>query len=279
MSTPARQAREALGARLRDVRRDAGLSGLALAGLAGWHSSKISKIEYGKQNPSEEDLQAWCRFCAADDQLPDLIATARSIETMYVELRRLHRAGTVKRQRKILEEEGETRHLRGFQMFLIPGLLQTAEYARARLAEGIGLLGVQDDIDAAVQTRLERQQFLYQGEHRLHAVMCQVALTAGMADTGILLGQLDRLLTVSSLPRIHLGIIPTRATHGYAPMCAFWIHDERLVTVETITAELKLTQPREVALYLKAFARFASNAVYGAHARSLIVEARNGLTS
>lgn len=55
------QAREALGKRLRDLRRDAGLTGRGLAVLAGWHSSKVSKIEDGRQGPSEEDIRAWCR--------------------------------------------------------------------------------------------------------------------------------------------------------------------------------------------------------------------------
>jgi transcriptional regulator with XRE-family HTH domain len=279
VSAPARQAREALGTRLRDIRRDAGLTGRNLAALAGWHSSKVSKIEYGKQNPSERDLQIWCSHCGAIGQLPDLVATMRSIETMYVELRRLHRAGMAKRQREFIEEEAKTQLLRIFQMFLMPGLLQTAEYALARLTEGAGLLELHDDIEATLQARMERQQILYRGDHRLHVVICQIALTAGMADTGVMLGQLDRLLTLSSLPRLHLGIIPARAPHGYAPMCAFMVHDERLVTVETLSAELKLTQPREVALYIKAFDRYAASAVYGQRARALITQARDALTN
>ncbi|MFI0482743.1 helix-turn-helix domain-containing protein [Actinomadura sp. 9N215] len=279
MSTPARQARDALGTRLRDIRKDAGLTGLGLAGRAGWHSSKVSKIEHGKQNPTEDEIRTWYRLCGVDDQVGDLVATMRSIETMYVELRRLHRAGTAEQQRKIIEEERQTKRLRGFQMFLVPGLLQTAEYAHARLTEGIDLLGLRDDVEAAVQARMERQQLLYRGDHRIHIVVCEVALTAGMADTGIMLGQLDRLLAVSSLPRLHLGIILTRAAHGYAPMCSFWIHDERMVTVETISAELNPTQPREVGLYLRAFARFAAAAVYGAGARTLIEAARRTLAS
>jgi hypothetical protein len=255
------------------------MTGVRLAGLAGWHSSKISKIEHGKQNPTEGDIRTWCRLCTANYQVNDLVATMRSIETMYIELRRLHRVGTAEQQRRITEEEQQTKLLRGFQMFLIPGLLQTAEYAHARLSEGVDLLGLRDDVEAAVQARMERQQVLYRGDHRIHVVICEVALTAGMAETGIMLGQLDRLLAVSSLPRLHLGIIPTQATHGYAPMCSFWIHDERMVTVETISAELKLTQPREVELYLRAFARFAGNAIYGSGARALIETARRTLTS
>ena len=60
MTTSADQARASLGIRLRDIRRDAGLPAVRLAQLAGWLSSKVSKIEHGKQTPSEEDLRAWC---------------------------------------------------------------------------------------------------------------------------------------------------------------------------------------------------------------------------
>ncbi|GAB1641936.1 helix-turn-helix domain-containing protein [Krasilnikovia sp. MM14-A1259] len=54
-TTTVHHAREALGKRLRDIRHDAGLTGRRLAALAGWQSSKVSKIEYGKQSPSEFD--------------------------------------------------------------------------------------------------------------------------------------------------------------------------------------------------------------------------------
>src|SRR5262249_51779371 len=92
-TNPAEQARQALGVRLREIRKDAGLTGRALAALAGWHFTKISKIEHGTQTPSENDVRVWCRHCNSEDQVPDLIATIRSIESMYIELRRLHRTG------------------------------------------------------------------------------------------------------------------------------------------------------------------------------------------
>ena len=87
MTSSVHQAREALGHRLRDIRKDAGLTGRRLALLAGWHSSKISKIEYGKQTPSEDDIRIWCELADAGDQIPDLIAAVRHIESMYVEWR------------------------------------------------------------------------------------------------------------------------------------------------------------------------------------------------
>jgi transcriptional regulator with XRE-family HTH domain len=85
LTSTVHQAKEALGARLRDLRRDAGLTGRQLAVLTGWPSSKVSKIEYGKQTPSEDDIRVWCQHARAEDQEADLIASVRDIETMYIE--------------------------------------------------------------------------------------------------------------------------------------------------------------------------------------------------
>jgi transcriptional regulator with XRE-family HTH domain len=71
------QAREALGARLREIRLDAGLTARALAQLAGWHFTKVSKLEHGTRRPSHDDIRAWCRHSQAEDQMADLLATAR----------------------------------------------------------------------------------------------------------------------------------------------------------------------------------------------------------
>ncbi len=93
MSTATTRAREALGVRLREIRQDVNLTGRALASRCGWHFTKVSKLEHGIQNPSEDDLRAWCHACDAGDQVPDLIATVRAIESMYLEWRRALHSG------------------------------------------------------------------------------------------------------------------------------------------------------------------------------------------
>src|SRR5260370_20303640 len=85
------EARAALGQRLRDIRADSGLTGRELAALAGWHYTKVSKIEHGTTMPTEADLELWCFHCADHAQLPDLVLAARNVQRMYAELRRLHR--------------------------------------------------------------------------------------------------------------------------------------------------------------------------------------------
>lgn len=245
-----------------------------MAERAGWHSSKVSKIEYGKQTPSEEDIRTWCQHTNAGDQISDLIATVRHVEAMYMEARRSLSTGTRRRQRAVQQQEAQTRLMRWYEPVLIPGLLHTAEYAEAVMRRVIDFYQVPDDLDAGVAVRLQRQQILYRGDHRFHFIIAQQALATTVGDTDVMIGQLDRLLAVMSLPRVALGIIPTGADY-LVPTNQFVLHDNRLVQVEMISAELTITQPREIALYAVAFDALNRQALYGPAARNLITDALN----
>jgi transcriptional regulator with XRE-family HTH domain len=272
LSGTVHQAREALGHRLRDLRRDAGLTGRQLALLAGWSGSKVSKIEYGKQTPTENDIRVWCELARAPDQEPDLIAAVRHIEAMYVEWRRMLGTGTRRRQAVSQSLEAQTRLLRWYEPLLVPGLLQTAEYAAEVMGRVIAFFEVPDDLAAGVATRMERQQVLYRGDHRFHFILAEQAIRTTVGDASIMSGQLDRLLTVLSLPRISLGIIPAHTPYR-VPLNQFIMFDDRLVHVETVSAELAISQPREIALYAKAFQELTRAAAYGNAARELISDA------
>jgi transcriptional regulator with XRE-family HTH domain len=263
------QAREALGRRLRELRKNAGLTGRQLAELAGWPGSKVSKIEYGRQTPTASDIRTWCRLTGAEDQEPDLLAGVRDIEAMYVEWRRKLQSGTKRRQEASIALEARTLLLRWYEPVLVPGIIHTAEYARAVLERVIDFYEVPDDADAGVSARMERQQILYRGDHQIHIVMAEQCLKTLVGSGEIMIGQLDRLLAASSLPRVRLGILPHRATYT-VPSNQFIVFDDHTVQVENVSAELTLTQPREVSLYVKAFDALAAAALYGAQARRLI---------
>jgi hypothetical protein len=89
----------------------------------------------------------------------------------------------------------------------------------------------------------------------------------------VLAGQLDRLVSLSTLKTIHFGVIPFEVRLPVAPVHGFHLYDERVVFVEHFTAELQLTQPSEVATYLTLFGRLAEAARYGAAARVVITRA------
>lgn len=276
MTSSLHQAREALGHRLRDLRRDAGLNGRQLADLAGWHSSKVSKIEYGKQTPSEDDIRTWCLHTNSGDHVTDLIATVRHIEAMYVEWRRMLGTGTRRRQQASRELEEQTQLMCWYEPLLIPGILHTAEYAAAILRRVIDFYQVPDDLEEGVAARMERQQILYRGNHRFHFIVAHQALLTKVGGTAVMIGQLDRLLATISLSRVTFGIIPPQAEYR-VPTNQFIMFDNRLVQVETISSELSISQPREISLYAKAFHELARQAVYGPAARTLISQALDNL--
>jgi transcriptional regulator with XRE-family HTH domain len=277
LTTSADQARASLGIRLRDIRRDAGLAGTELAQLSGWLSSKVSKIEHGKQTPSEEDLRVWCEHCRALEELPDLIAAVRSIETQFAEWRRIMQGGTRRRQQASAAVYERARLFRIYEPAVVPGLLQTREYAVAVLLTFIDFVRVPEDAEEGAAARLERQRILTHGDRRFHMVLGEQALHTNVGGTEVMTGQLERLLAVLKLPRLRLGIIPMDAPYRVPLNNGFWILDEALVQFDTYSAELSLVRPDEITLYGRAFERLAALAVYGAEARGIIGRALDQL--
>jgi hypothetical protein len=89
----------------------------------------------------------------------------------------------------------------------------------------------------------------------------------------ILRGQLERLLVAMSLPRLSLAIIQLQAASPIWPANVFVIFDDRMLMVDTYSAELTIAQPREISLYAKAFSLLQSAASYGAPEREILVRA------
>jgi transcriptional regulator with XRE-family HTH domain len=273
-SSSARQAQEALGARLREIRKDASLSARVLATATGQHFTRVSKIEHGVQAPSDQDIRDWCRACGAEEQIPDLVATARAVQSAYLEFRRQARAG-MKRVlgAHTLSLYEQIEEFRIYEHNVVPGLFQTAAYCSAMLSFWIGFLDAPDDLDAAVAARMERQRVLHQAGKRFAVILEEQALRTWFGSAEVQAGQLGRLLEVMSLPTVSLGIIPMMTERGAVPSAGFWIFDDSLVALETPTASIEVTRPQEIELYARMFEHLKGAAAYGAAARALIIRA------
>jgi len=263
-----------LGARLREIRKDAGLSGRTLAAATGQHFTRVSKIEHGVQPPTDKDIQAWCHACGAEGQIPDLIATARIVESAYLEFRRQSRAG-MKRVvgAHTLPLYERTSEFRIYEHNVIPGLFQTAAYCAEMLSFWIGFLDTPADLDAAVTARMDRQRVIWEGDKRFVAVLEEQALRTWFGTAEVQAGQLGRLLEMMSVPTVSLGIIPLMTERAAVASAGFWIFDGSLVTLETPTASIEVTRPQEVELYVRMFDHLRTAAVFGGPARALIVRA------
>src|SRR6266568_1909909 len=104
-SSSVQRAREQLAERLRDIRLDARLTARALSAAAGWHEAKTSRI-----------------------------AASRSADSMYTEWRRLQPAGMRRDQENRLPLHERTKVLKAYVGTVVPGFLQTPEYATALLS-------------------------------------------------------------------------------------------------------------------------------------------------
>lgn len=237
--------------------------------LAGWSEAKTSRIENGRTNPSPADIRAYCEHTHAADQLPDLLATLHALELAYAEWRKVLGTGTRKRQSAAVRLARESALMRIYQPQIIPGILQTAEYATAVLRKYVTFHRIPDDVDEGVSKRIERQQLLYSGNRKFHILIGEQALHTTVGDSSVMAGQLDRLLAVFGLSRVLVGIVPADAP---MPLQAtnFVMFDQRLVLVEGVTAELTITQPREIATYSRLFAELAELSVTGEPARAII---------
>ena len=260
-----------MGARLRGYRKDAGFaSGKAFAEATGWAESKVSRIETGKQNASEADLRIWCEKTGREVVLGDLVAPLRHINELWLEWRRQLQEGAEKRQTRSLSLYKRTKVFRIWEPNVIRGAIQTASYAEAIFEEAANLYGTPTDTEAAVAKRLERQVYLSAGNRIFTVVLGEQSLYSNHGGAGVMRGALDRLMNVMSLPRLSLGMVPRDAPLGIWIGHGFAMFDDKLVMVETYSAEMSVTAPGGIETYMKTFELHRRNAVYGRPAREMI---------
>ena len=271
------EARRAIAERLRELRRDAGLSGREVAQRTGWQPSKVSRIQNATTPPSDDDIRSWCAACGAEAEIPDLIAANRTADSMYVEWRRVQRSGLRRLQESYIPQYQRTTTFRVYSSTVIPGFVQTYEYAAALLGDIARVHGTPDDVNEAAEARVARSQIIREGGRRFAFLLEESVLRHVVGDEAIMAGQLGYLLSVMALPAGSVGIIPAGRPRGMWTLETFSLLDERSVSVELLTAAITVTTPSEVAMYAHSFEEMASLAVYGAEARSLVSSAIEAL--
>ncbi|MFF2377555.1 helix-turn-helix domain-containing protein [Streptomyces xiamenensis] len=268
------EARQELGVRLRALREAAGLDGRTLAGRLGWPPSKVSKIQLGRQAPTEGDVRQWTAACDEPHAAEELLILLRDLDRRYADWQQQLRQGHAAVQRAWKDTEAAAQTIRSFESCWVPGLLQTPDYAKARFLEHAANFNGPRDTEAAVAARMDRQKVLYEpGRQKRHIVVSESVVRYGLAPTPVMRAQIDRLVSATTLPSVRLGVIPLGKRLPVSPVHNFCIFDDQLVTVEIVSAELRLGHPEEVALYRKVFDVLAASALYDSDARRLLTAA------
>ncbi|MFI1562768.1 helix-turn-helix domain-containing protein [Streptomyces sp. NPDC020490] len=282
MSTDYQQARAALGARLRELRftcPSGRLTGRQLAQRLGWPGSKVSKLENGRQTATPEDLRAWADATGQPGVYPELAARLAGFESHIRSWRRALANGFKPLHEGLSAEIDRTSQMWVWEESLIAGLLQTPEYASHVIQRYAELLGGAGDIEAAVRSRVQRQEWLYRSGRKLHVLMWEAGLRSLICPPSVLASQLDRLNGMIGMDTVELGVVPFTAAVKIVPANGFWVLDDRLVVAEDWHAELWLDDADNIALYKKVWKTLNESAVYGADAHNVINSARRALNA
>ncbi|MFF4926997.1 helix-turn-helix domain-containing protein [Kitasatospora sp. NPDC001261] len=247
-----------LAAILQELRKRAGLSGVQLARRVNMPQSKISKIETGKVIPSLVDVELILRALDAPAELiARVTALARIANTEWQDAKALRRKGLDKKQVELAALERHSTEFRYFLPTMITGLLATPEYIRASLALFPG------DHSEAIARKLERQAVLYERAKSFTFILTEQACLWPLVSEQAMAVQLDRLVSVSRLPNVRLGVIPMAGRMPWAPLNVFTVYDAVLATVEVSTGALVFRDPRDVQEYLNEFGRFEGYSLWG----------------
>ncbi|MFC5185209.1 helix-turn-helix domain-containing protein [Actinomadura harenae] len=264
--------RQRLARALRDLRKASGLSGERLARRCNMSQSKISRIENGRALPSVVDVERVLLALSVDAATRDeLLNLARVANTEFRDIRASVRRGLHHRQRELAALEGTATHMRYFLPSLVTGLLQTPEYMRA--AMDMPIEPAKGDTTRAVALKLERQRVLHDPSKRFEFLLTEQAVTWRLCAPPVMALQLDRLVSLSRLPNVRIGVVPTTRDLGVGPMNTFTLYDRHLVTVETFTGQIVLRDPKDIAHHVSLFAYFSDRSLWGNESRSFLLAA------
>jgi len=250
-----------LGAELRRIREDAGLSGSEVARAIGWSQPKLSRLETGRFGASLAEVAALLDYYGVPEEvraeLLSRVARRDGLASAWV----VRAGGPRRRQSEVGTIESRVHRLRQYQATTVPGLLQTPRYARA-VASAMGF----ENAPSIAERRSQRQDaFHSRGDARYEVVLDARALLRWPGDDGVMIEQLERLVHLER-KSLDLRILPTGGGAKAFGMSGFLVYEftesrPAVVLVEAQTADLYLADERDVTAYGETFARLQKDAL------------------
>ncbi|MCS0600766.1 helix-turn-helix domain-containing protein [Streptomyces sp. LP11] len=254
--------RRKLGAELRALRTGAGITSGEAARLVGWHQSKVSRIETGASGVKATDLRALLdAYDVRDAQLRELLLVLAGSEDTGGNDRWWHayRGVLPPTYRDFISLESQASAMRTLETTVVPGLLQTPEYARAVTRAAVKDLA-EDRLDTLVAVRLARQDVLRSASPlRLSAVLDEAVLRREVGGPEVMARQLERLAEDARLPQVRLQVLPFRAGAHVGLTGPFVVFsfpstsDLDVVVVDQLTSSLYLERKEDLEAYSEAF--------------------------
>jgi transcriptional regulator with XRE-family HTH domain len=261
--TDATAQRLRVGAELRRLRELAQLSGEHVARTLGWSQPKVSRIEAGRTAFTVKDVAGLLAlYGVTDDVRAELLgATAEDNgEGAWI----VRAGGFPRRQGSIASLESVTKRIRHHQPIVLPGLLQTYDYARA-VAKAAGAA----DPDGIATDRMRRQGMLTaKGAPKYEVVLDARALLLGVGDVDLIKSQVIALADrAETLRRLDLRILPLGAVTPAFSAVGFTVYDFRaaesppVAWIESPTGDVYFSAPEDIERYAELFKSLQSVAL------------------
>jgi transcriptional regulator with XRE-family HTH domain len=273
--------RRRLGEELRRLRDLTGLTSGEAARLAGWHQSKISRIETGRSSVRTEDVALLLDVYEVHDRdLRDLLATLAGNGYQRGWWHDFRDVLPVEYRDFISLETGASR-ARSMENTVVPGLLQTPAYAEALTRDVMPQLTGRE-VAALVNVRIARQAVVLRRDRPLElwAVLDEAVLRRTVGGREVMAGQLRRLEEAAKLPQVRLQVLPFTAGGHMGVTGSFVIFsfpntsDLDVVVVDHLTSSLYVDRKEDIEAYGAAFARLHARALPGEESVAKIAEIR-----
>ncbi|MFF5439467.1 helix-turn-helix domain-containing protein [Streptomyces achromogenes] len=262
--------RRKLGAELRALRTGAGLTSGEAARLVGWHQSKVSRIETGASGVKPADLRLLLdAYEVRDRHLRELLLILAGSEETSGRHRWWHayRGVLPPTYRDFISLESQASAMRTLETTVVPGLLQTAEYARAVTRAAVKDLD-EERLDTLVEVRLARQDVLRSDPPlALSAVLDEAVLRREVGGPGVMARQRRRLMEAARLPQVRLQVLPFTAGAHIGLTGPFVIFsfpstsDLDVVVLDQLTSSLYLERKEDLMAYSEAFSTLQFHAL------------------
>ncbi|MGH3904866.1 MAG: helix-turn-helix domain-containing protein [Pseudonocardiaceae bacterium] len=251
--------RPELAATLRNLREQAGLSGIEAARRAGLSQSTVSRLETGRRAPTVKEVTALCKAYRAPTELRTALqTTARDLQAGTTSARIV-----LQRPREMQERIGRIEQssamIRGFQPAMVIGLVQTLDYARSVMSGRVS----GPTLEQLTQSRKDRQAVL-DSDRQFTLLHAEGALRWHIGSPAIMAAQLDHLAELTRRPNLRLGVIPWDRPLTMHARHAFHLYDTHTVLVGTESGTAFITDAVEVGAYDRRFSEFEQVAVFGA---------------
>jgi transcriptional regulator with XRE-family HTH domain len=261
-----------LGEGLREAMVKAGLNGAQAAYQLGWSTSRVSRLFSGKRGGSPLDVASFLAICRVTGQERDRLLSLCEDQNKAGWFQQ-HGSRLPKQLRTLIDHEKKAINYSDVQPMLVPGLLQTEDYARAVISGSINVPA--DEVEERVAARLARQSvFAPHRRAEFDFFLHESVLRTPVGGPAVMSDQLHHLLRMSVRSYLQIHVIPTglgvhAATAG--PFILMEFAEFRPITyLESETSSLFLEKPEEIAAYRRVLAALADTALDEEQSKELI---------